>query len=244
MPKLPDKSIDMVLCDLPYGTTACKWDVIIPFEPLWEQYERIIKNNGAIVLFGSQPFTSVLVASNLNLFKYEWIWRKSRPTGFAQAKNQPLREHENVLVFSKGTAIHASQSKNRMTYNAQGLIGTSIVKKQGKNGRTDTCFSVRLSHKDLHIQRHTNYPRSVIEVPSESKTVHPTQKPVPLCEYLILTYTNEGETVLDNCMGSGTTGVACYNTNRKFIGIEINPKYFRIAKERIEKATAQLKIEF
>ena len=233
MKDIPDKSIDMILCDLPYGTTACKWDTMIPFEPLWEQYNRIIKDNGAIVLFGSEPFSSTLRVSNLKIYKYDWIWVKSRATGFAQAKNQPMRNYENICVFSKGTAIHASQSSRRMTYNPQGLKDTLYIKKQGKNGRTDTCFQKRKSHKEEHVQTHTNYPRQVLEFASEGKTVHPTQKPVELLEYLIKTYTNENETVLDNCMGSGSTGVACINTNRNFIGIELDEKYFEIAKKRI-----------
>jgi site-specific DNA-methyltransferase (adenine-specific) len=236
MQTIPDKSIDMILCDLPYGTTACKWDSVIPFEPLWAQYRRIAKPNAAIVLFGSEPFSSALRMSNIKQYKYDWIWHKTRPTGFAQAKNQPMRDYENIIVFSEGTAIHACQSKNRMTYNPQGLVPCSIIKKQGKNGRTDTCFSKRVSHKELHLQNKTGYPRQVLSFASESKTVHPTQKPVALLEYLVYTYTNDGETVLDNCMGSGSTGVACMNTNRRFIGIELDENYYHISKKRIEEA--------
>ena len=230
MPKLPDKSIDMVLCDLPYGTTACKWDVIIPFEPLWEQYERIIKDNGAIVLFASQPFTSTLIVSNIRRFKYCWVWEKGSPTGHLNAKHQPMRRTEDIAVFYAKPC----------TYNPQGLVWNPRIK--SRDGRThgSDCYG---SHGDRNLATWQGYPTNLLRFQGEHGS-HPTQKPVPLCEYLILTYTNEGETVLDNCMGSGTTGVACYNTNRKFIGIEINPKYFRIAKERIEKATAQLKIEF
>ena len=233
MKDIPDKSVDMILCDLPYGTTACKWDSVRPFEQLWNNYKRIIKNNGTIVLFGSEPFSTELRHSNLKMYKYDWIWVKSRATGFAQAKNQPMRNYENICVFSDGVAIHLNQSKRRMTYNPQGLKETFYIKKQGKNGRTDTCFSKRKSHKEEHIQTQTGYPRQVITFASEGKTVHPTQKPVELLEYLIKTYTNENETVLDNCMGSGSTGVACKNTNRHFIGIELDPTYFEIAKNRI-----------
>ncbi len=241
MKHIPDKSVDMILCDLPYGTTACKWDSVIPFDELWKQYKRIIKDNGAIVLFGSEPFSSFLRTSGIDLYKYDFIWHKSRPTGFAQAKNQPLRDYENVCVFSKGNAIHASQTKNRMVYNPQGLMSCHIEKKQGnKNGKTDTCFSNRKSHKNVHLQECTNYPRQVIAIASESKTVHPTQKPVALCEYLVKTYTNLGDTILDNCMGSGTTGVACKNLGRDFIGIELDKNYFDIAQQRIESQVQQL----
>ncbi len=236
MKDIPDSSIDMILCDLPYGKTACKWDAVIPFEPLWEQYKRIIKDTGAMVLFGSEPFASELRHSNLKMFKYDWIWKKTRATGFAQAKNQPMRNYENICVFSKGVAIHANQSSRRMTYNPQGLEDTVYIKKQGKNGRTDTCFSKRKSHKEEHVQTQTNYPRQVIEFASEGKTVHPTQKPVALLEYLVKTYTNEGDTVLDNCMGSGSTGVACINTGRNFIGMELDKQYFDIAVQRIAEA--------
>lgn len=240
MKDIPNKSIDMILCDLPYGTTSCRWDSIIPFEPLWEQYSRVITDTGAIVLFGAEPFSSMLRCSNLKMYKYDWIWKKSRPTGFAQAKNQPMRNYENICVFSKGVAIHASQSNRRMTYNPQGLEDTIFLKKQGSNGRTDTCFSKRKSHKEIHVQTKTNYPQQVIEFASEGKTVHPTQKPVALLEYLIKTYTNEGEVVLDNCMGSGSTCVACVNTGRHYIGFEKEPKYFEIACQRLDEAEGRL----
>lgn len=242
MKKIPDGFVDMILCDLPYATTACKWDTAIPFEPLWEQYNRIIKDTGAIVLFGSEPFSTKLRHSNLKMFKYDWIWKKSRPTGFAQAKNQPLRNYENICVFSKGVAIHASQSDRRMTYNPQGLDDTLVVKRQGGNGRTDTCFSKRKSHPEEYIQTKTNYPRQVVEFASEGKTVHPTQKPVALLEYLIKTYTNEGEVVLDNCMGSGSTCVAAVNTRRHYIGFELDPEYFDIACKRLDEAESAVSV--
>ena len=236
MNKIPDGSVDLVLTDPPYGTTACKWDSVIPFEPMWAHLHRVAKKSAAIVLFGSEPFSSALRLSNIKQYKYDWIWHKTRPTGFAQAKNQPMRDYENIIVFSEGTAIHACQSKNRMTYNPQGLVPCSIIKKQGKNGRTDTCFSKRVSHKELHLQNETGYPRQVLSFASESKTVHPTQKPVALLEYLIRTYTQPGETVLDFTMGSGSTGVACVNTGRDFIGIELDEGYYNIAEKRIEDA--------
>ena len=233
MKDIPDKSIDMILCDLPYGTTACKWDTIIPFEPLWEQYKRIIKDNGAIVLTASQPFTTKLINSNIELFKYEWIWEKSRTVGFLNAKNAPLKKHENVLVFSKGKT--ANCNKNNMIYNPQGLIEINKVNISVKQS-DDTVVGNRPSRNKDYIAKYTGYPTSIIKFNNENKQIHPTQKPVKLLEYLIKTYTNEDEIVLDNCMGSGSTGVACVNTNRKFIGIELDKNYFQIAIKRINEA--------
>jgi len=225
MSSIPDGSVDMVLTDPPYGTTACKWDSIIPLEPMWEQLKRIIKPNGAIVMTASQPFTSVLVASNLGMFAYEWVWVKSKITGVLNAKKMPVRKHEQVLVFcgKKGTG----------TYNAQGLTYKGTVTKQG--GNSDN-YGERNAKE--YIQEWENWPRDVLEIKSEGKTVHPTQKPVALMEYLIKTYTNEGETVLDFTMGSGTTGVACANLNRSFIGIELDPEYFKIAQKRLQQGGA------
>lgn len=227
MKLIPDKSIDMILCDLPYGTTKCKWDVVIPFKPLWEQYERIIKNNGAIVLFGSEPFSSSLRLSNVELFKYDWVWDKVSVVGFANAKKMPLRNIEMISVFYK----------NQPTYNPQGLI--KIEPKKIKNGRTHkekgekgiTAINGGRFKED-YIQEYTNYPKQILTF-NRKKGLHPTQKPVALFEYLIKTYTNEGETVLDNCMGSGTTAVACINTNRNFIGFELDKHYCDIANKRI-----------
>ena len=232
MKDIPDESNDMILCDLPYGTTACSWDTIIPFEPLWEQYKRIIKDNGAIVLTASQPFTTKLINSNIELFKYEWIWERSRTVGFLNAKNAPLKKHENVCVFSKGKT--ANCNKNNMVYNPQGLIEINKVKKSVKQS-DDTVVGNRPSRNKDYVAKYTGYPTSIIKFNNENKQIHPTQKPIELCEYLIKTYTNENELVLDNCRGSGSTGVACINTNRNFIGIELSQEYFNIAKERIEK---------
>lgn len=228
---LPDNSVDMILCDLPYGTTVCKWDSVIPFEALWGSYRRIISDNGAIVLTASQPFSSELIMSASDLFKYAMVWVKSRPTGFTNANNKPMKKHEDVLVFSKGTTANGSARK--MIYNPQGL-----VKKERKVKRTSRggFHGERPNQKDEYTSSFTNYPNSILEFSSEGKTVHPTQKPVALMEYLIKTYTNEGDTVLDNCMGSGTTGVACANTGRKFIGMELDREYFRIARRRISEA--------
>ena len=224
MKRIPDKSVDMILCDLPYGTTACKWDTIIPFEPLWAQYKRIIKDNGAIVLTASQPFTTKLISSNFDWFKYELIWNKVLPTGFAIAKIQPMKQHENVLVFGKGKIIYNPQMTPRekpRTYNRthKNYEGSENLQKHDGKARTLTHY----------------YPRSLLEFSNANNKskVHPTQKPVALFEYLIKTYTNENETVLDNCIGSGTTAIACLNTNRNFIGFELDETYFDLANERI-----------
>lgn len=239
MKNIPDKSIDLILCDLPYGTqkrNGCKWDIIIPFETLWEQYNRIIKDGGAIVLFGKEPFSSLLRISNLDMYKYDWIWEKDTKSNFMQANYQPLNNIEMISVFSKAYAREI-KDKTKMTYNPQFTIGeqykipkasktTEIFANNHKNGKYE--------HKDRDTSQ--RYPYVTIKfnsVKSKDKK-HPTQKPIDLLEYLINTYTNESENVLDNCMGSGSTGVACKNLNRNFIGIELNEEYFNIAKERIE----------
>ena len=232
MSEIPDGSVDMVMCDLPYGTTACKWDSVIPFAPLWAHYWRVCKPNAAVVLTASQPFTSALGASQIERLKYAWVWEKTRATGHVHANNKPMKKHEDVLIFSRGTTVHASQSVARMNYFPQGLVKkeTPTVRKSG--GSSDSVMSARPSHRDV-IQLHEGFPDTILKVASEGATVHPTQKPVALMEYLIKTYTNPGETVLDNCMGSGTTGVACRNTERAFIGIERDPDYFAAACRRI-----------
>lgn len=237
---IPDNSIDMILCDLPYGTTEAKWDSIIPIADLWEQYERIIKDDGAIVLTASQPFTTKLIQSNFKLFKYEWIWVKSKPTGFINAKNAPLKKHESVLVFSKGAT--ANRSPRNMKYNPQGLKPLG-KKKQSKNN-PDDIFGTRPSrNNDGYIQEYTGYPDSVLEFASETKTIHPTQKPLKLFEYLVRTYTNKNEIILDNCMGSGTTAVAALKSNRKFVGFETESKYIELANKRIESLYNELEDE-
>lgn len=236
MKKIKDKSIDMILCDLPYGTTACSWDSVIPTDKLWEQYKRIIKDNGAIVLFGSQPFTSLLVSSNFDWFKYSWVWKKNRATGHVHAKNKPMKIHEDICVFSSGTTIHASQSKNRMPYNPQGLkeLSTPTLRKRNDSG-DNAVMSARKSHKPT-IQKYTNYPTSILEFDIEMNEdrIHETQKPLALCEYLIETYSEENQIILDNCMGSGTTAIACINTNRKYIGFENNINNFQNSIKRIK----------
>ena len=235
MNNIPDKSIDMILCDLLYGTTVCKWDSIIPFDKLWEQYERIIKDNSAIVLTASQPFTTDLINSNRKLFKYEWIWVKNIGLGFLHSKNMPIKKHENVVVFSKGPIGHKSLlGDKRMKYNPQGVIYTDKTKEVRKCDRGE-ILGARPKQVGRKYKVAENFPTTILEFKNEGG-LHPTQKPVALLEYLIKTYTNEGEAVLDNCMGSGSTGVACVNTNRNFIGMELDNNYFNTAKERIYKA--------
>lgn len=238
MSKIPNNSVDLILCDLPYGTTACAWDTIIPFDVLWKHYERILTNNGTAVLFGSQPFSSYLIVSNTNLFKYSLVWKKDRATGHVHSKNKPMKIHEDILIFSKGTTVHENQSANRMTYNPQGLV--KLDKPQIRRKSMDNCdavISTRKSHR-VTEREYTNYPISVLEFgrPPDKKRFHPTQKPVELLEYLIKTYSNENDIVLDNTMGSGSTGVAALKTGRKFIGIEKESKYYDIACNRIEEA--------
>lgn len=226
--QIADKSIDMVLCDLPYGTTQCHWDSVLPLDKLWQEYERVIKDDGAIVLTSAQPFTSMLIMSNLQLFRYEWIYEKPAATGFLNAKKQPLRAHESVLVFYK----------KQPTYNPQKTTGHER-KTSSRNSLDADCYGS--AYKKVSYDSTERYPRSVQKFKSDKQLskLHPTQKPVSLCEYLIKTYTNKGETVLDNCMGSGTTGIACLNLGRKFIGIEKDKKYFEIASARIEQHSAQ-----
>lgn len=223
MKSIPDKSIDMILADLPYGTTACKWDTIIPFEPLWEQYKRIIKDNGAIVLTASQPFTSKLVMSKIKDFKYSWVWNKKSISNPQLAKFQPLKCHEDILVFSNKTH----------KYFPQGLIDIENINIGKKSVCSDNEKLGHIKRRSDYIQTKTNYPKSIQLFPRESNVSHPTQKPVALFEYLIKTYTNEGDIVLDNVAGSGTTGVACKNTNRNYILIEKEPEYIEIINKRI-----------
>jgi site-specific DNA-methyltransferase (adenine-specific) len=231
MPTLAPASVDLILCDLPYGTTGISWDSVIPFDALWAEYNRL--NRGATVLTAAQPFTSALVMSNPENFKYSWIWRKSIPGGIFNAKNRPLKLHEDIVVFSNLPAANVSGA--RMLYNPQGLVVCSKEQRNCKRGR-DSSIGNSPSRGGSYVQTQTGYPVDVLDYASEGSTLHPTQKPVALMEYLIRTYTNPGDTVLDNCMGSGTTGVACMNTGRNFIGIERDPAYFAIASKRIADA--------
>lgn len=225
MDNIPDKSVDMILTDLPYGTTQCKWDSIIPFEPLWQQYNRIIKDNGAIVLFGTEPFSSHLRLSNLKNYKYDWIWDKVKGTGFLNAKKQPMRNHELISVFYKKQCIYNPQK-------TQGHIKKKSYRR--KELQTDVYGEMK---NDYTYESTERYPRSiqVFSTDTQNSSLHPTQKPVALCEYMIKTYTNPGDIVLDSCAGSGITGVAAKNLGRRFIGIELDEKYFEIAKNRIIK---------
>ena len=222
MQSIPDNSIDAIICDLPYGTTACKWDSVIPFEPLWKQYKRIIKDDGAIVLTAQTPFDKVLGASNLPMLRYEWIWEKEQGTGGMNANKMPLKKHENVLVFYKKLPI----------YNPQFTDGKPYKMVRNKPNLNSVYGKTRVKDSFVSVNEGKRYPTSILKFNKETG-MHPTQKPVDLLEYLIKTYTNEGNTVLDNCMGSGTTGVACKNLNRKFIGIEQDANYFEIASKRI-----------
>ena len=228
MKRIDDKSIDMILCDLPYGATARnKWDDVIPFELMWEQYERIIKDNGAIVLNAQQPFTSKLILSNPKMFKYCWVWSKSQVSGFLNAKKQPLREHEDICVFYK----------KQCTYNPQMVKGKMQLKRTG--GSSTNSIESSTNYNNFKAQPHYSdeyYPKSILNFPLQRfKNGHPTQKPVALFEYLIKTYTNEGDLVLDNTIGSGTTAIACINTNRNHIGFELNEGYYNMAIDRINK---------
>jgi len=235
MKDIPDKSIDMILCDLPYGTTACKWDNVIPFEPLWEQYNRIIKDNGAIVLTASQPFTSALVMSNIEMFRHQWQWIKNKPTGAFNAKYMPMKANEDILVFGMNKVNYYPQMVKRTEAEFKACYRKNDSKSWGNNIHNHKNNLIIRKSKD---EQWFKYPTNILNIAKDDKrngTQHPTQKPVALFEYLIKTYTNENETVLDNCMGSGTTGVACKKLNRNFIGIELDETYFKIAKERIEK---------
>ena len=232
MKEIESGSVDMVLADPPYGTTACKWDSVIPLEPMWEQLKRVIKPNGAIVMTASQPFTTTLIASNMKMFKYCWVWQKNKSTGHLNAKIMPMKDHEDIVIFGKG----------KIDYNPQMTEGHKRYCSTGSNvGNKPTTYGKETNDK-IYRASNKRYPKTVLTIPYEfgrevgKKTgrVHPTQKPVELMEYLIKTYTNEGDTVLDFTMGSGTTGVACANLNRSFIGIELDEEYFEIATQRIE----------
>lgn len=244
MKEIPDGSVDCVICDLPYGSTACPWDSIIPFEPLWEQYRRIIKPVGAIVLFCSQPFTSALVMSNIKWFKYCWIWVKNRASGHVHAKNKPMKKHEEIAVFSPGTTIHATQSEKRMKYNPQGIIRMppGVMRRRNDKG-DDAVLSYRSSHHATPVD-YENYPDSILfyDIAFGKDRLHPTQKPVELIRYLIRTYSNEGDVILDNCMGSGTTAVAAVLENRKFIGFELDKEYYEKANARLRELTGPFKM--
>lgn len=239
MKRIPDGSIDAIICDPPYSVTEFHWDKRLDFAEMWKQFRRVIRERRAIVLFGQEPFASQLRLSAPDLYRYDWIWRKSRVSNFMNARNAPLRTFENIMVFSNGTT--ANHNSKQMLYKPQGL------KPCGKKSKSSSFFvhhfgRVKDNRENYvpreYVQEFTNYPQSILEFKSPSRPVHPTQKPIDLLEYLIKTYTNEGETVLDATMGSGSTGVACVNTGRNFIGFELEKKFFDIARERIDKAVA------
>jgi len=225
MQYIPDNKVDMILCDMPYGTTACKWDNIIPFEPLWEQYNRIIKENGAIVLFGNEPFASTLRMSNIKEYKYDWVWNKITARGHLVAKIRPMQQSESISVFGKGKINYYPIMEER----DKPITGT-------ERKRTDIMGGISTGYTKVYTHK---YPKTLLTFKPVCGGLHPTQKPVELLEYLIKTYTRDGEIVLDNCMGSGSAGVAAINCNRKFIGIELDENYFNIAKNRIEETAKQ-----
>lgn len=235
MAELPDQCVDAIITDVPFGVTSIGWDAVIPLDAMWQALRRLIKPRGAIALFGVQPFTAKLICSNLEEYRYTWIWQKNVAGGFAQAKNKPMSMHEEISVFSSGKTGHVGQCKNRMPYYPQGLIPYG---KETRNTLTDrqSAFGARPSHKKSYVQEFTGYPNTVLQFDVERDGIHPTQKPVPLMQYLINTYTQRGGVVLDFTMGSGTTGVAAMRTGRRFIGIERDEGYFKTASDRIYAA--------
>ena len=245
MPNIKDNSIDLILTDLPYGTTSNKWDTTISFNPMWEELSRIIKPNNAIVLFSNQPFTSVLISSNLELYRYSWVWDKGGATGFLNSNYAPLKATEDINVFSKGTV--GSLSKNPIVYYPQGVVKVNKKKKNNPKSKWRENMGYGGNNKlnsDLpYVQRYTGYPTNVLKFPRDKTNYHPTQKPVELLKYLIKTYTNENEVVLDFTMGSGSTGVACLETNRDFIGVELDEGYYNIAVNRLAERKKQTSLE-
>lgn len=246
MKRIPDRSIDCIICDLPYGTTACAWDSVIPFEPLWEQYKRVIKQTGAIVLFSQQPFTSALIMSNIEMWKYNWIWQKDSGSNFLNAHHQPLKITEDICVFGYA-ATTESKKGIYLEYNPQMRQGFKPYKCISGAQREDTAM-VRgdcQAQKGgfLTVNDGNRFPVNLIQFNRDKERLHPTQKPVELIRYLVRTYSNEGDTILDNTMGSGTTAIACIKENRNFIGFELNEEYFGIAEQRIEEARREVEIE-
>lgn len=242
MKEIPDKSIDLILTDPPYGTTQCKWDSVIPLDKMWQQVERIIKPCGAVVLFGSEPFSSALRMSNLEHYRYDWIWDKGRGFGFANANKMPMKSHEIISVFYKHLPTYNPQMTEGTPYTTKAGVRKNVIKTLrdtenigGDKTRQCACYLAET------VNNGERFPLSIITYTRDTERIHPTQKPVALLEYLIKTYTNKGDKVLDFTMGSGSTGVACVNTNRDFIGIELDKNYFEIAKKRIEEAEKDVK---
>ena len=234
MKRIPDSSVDIVLADLPFGTTNCKWDIIIPFMPLWEQYKRIAKENAPYLLFAQTPFDKVLGCSNIDMLRYEWIWEKHHATGHLNSKKMPMKAHENILVFYKKAPV----------YNPIKTKGHERKVSLSRHKRNSSKSTIYNANKNTSYDSTERYPRSVLKFPSDKQKYkyHPTQKPVALLEYLIKTYSNENDIVLDNCMGGGSAGIASVNTNRRFIGIEKDEVYFNLAKKRIENQLSQTKL--
>lgn len=247
MPSIEEKSIDLILCDLPYGSvhTFFEWDKILPFDKLWENYERIIKDDGVIVLFAAEPFTAQLIVSKIDLYRYSWVWMKDSTSGFLNANYMPLKITEDICVFSKSTV--GSLSKNPIRYNPQGVKEVNKVKRNNPNSTWRENKGLpskgnKLNSDTEYIQKYTNYPNNVLRFSRDKDTIHPTQKPVALLEYLIKTYTNEGDLVLDNCSGSGSTAVACKNAKRNFICIEKNEDYYNKSIERLKKESMKKRL--
>ena len=239
MKDIPAGSVDLILSDPPYGTTGSKWDSVLHTKDLWSEYRRVISPRGVIVLFATEPFATCMRYEALDLYKYDWIWRKTTVTGFAHARNMPLRDYENIMVFSKAPIGHISKlGEKRMIYNPQGLTACHQVDLSHKKTTVLHSGTFANTEEKYYVRKQTNFPRMVLDFKKNPKDTkyHVNAKPVPLLEYLVKTYTNEGDTVLDNCMGSGSTGVACANTGRNFIGIEIDKDYFDIAQKRIRGA--------
>lgn len=233
--KVKDASVDLILVDLPYGTSACTWDVVIPLDALWEQYKRVLKTNGTVVLFGSEPFSSLVRISNLEMYKYDWKWVKPRGANFLNANYQPMKNYEDIMVFSRGASSYTKDGVN-MVYNPQMGVGKPYKQLSGKQKSTKNNATVRAEIKSVVTDNEgTRYPKSTLEFGFDKEKYHPTQKPVALLKYLIETYTEKGALVLDSCMGSGSTGVACKEVGREFIGIEKNEDYYNIAKQRLDE---------
>lgn len=247
LPGIPDNSVELVVCDLPYGTTASNWDKALPMDKLWREYNRLLTPNGSVVLFANGIFTPRVMTSNITDYKYRLVWIKRNSTNFVHAKNRPLVKSEDILVFSKGGMGHKSLlGEKRMTYNPQGIIQINKPMRGGITRFTNTIAGKRPSHKDEFVREYTNYPTDILDKfpePPTSKRNHPNEKPVELMKFLVSTYSNENETVLDNCMGAGSTGIACKLTNREFIGIEKDAKYFNIASDRINNYEAQIRMD-
>jgi site-specific DNA-methyltransferase (adenine-specific) len=242
MKQIEDKSVDLILCDLPYGTSACSWDSVIDLKRLWEQYKRIIKDEGAIVLFSQQPFTSILISSNLEMYKYNWIWEKDNGTNFLNSHYQPLKITEDICVFGKVSCSPTGDL--HLTYNPQFEQGKPYVMISGKQKSNSAV--VTGTAKDVDGYRTESdgrrYPKNLIKFNRDKEKLHPTQKPIALCEYFVKTYSSEGELVLDNCVGSGSIAIACKNTKRNFIAIELNSEYIKIAEERLKEINSQTKL--